>query len=149
MRGAPARRFVVCDVGRRREGLAYVGARREMVSALLAARLRLEPGRAQGVPHPPLLEPRVVRVVALEPKEGRARYGLTVIAPGVGTLRGWVYQEQPGGEGFVFGPARRVGEGWEPYVDPTAEFRAQLVTAARAAVAQQRTVAAPLSEAAQ
>lgn len=133
--GRGARRFALKDIRRRREGLGYVAGRRDAVLALASARAALEPGRVADPPPPALPLPRVVRVESLPPaSSGGERFALTLILPGIGTLRGWIFYVKGTGEEVVLPPSRRSGASWDTIVDPTPEFRSVVLDASRAAL---------------
>jgi hypothetical protein len=139
--GRSARRFTIRDRARRAEALAYLNANQATVTAIAAARTRIEPGRALTAPPaeapasgPPV---RIVRVVPLRRTEGGERFSLTVQVGGIGTIYGFVLQEQSRGP-ILFPPNRRVADNWEKIVDPVPAFTEALLALAVEAVAAHR-----------
>lgn len=136
--GRSARRFSIRDRARRQEALAYLNANQATVTAIAAARTRIEPGRALTAPPaeapasgPPL---RVVRVVPLRRTEAGDRFALTLQVGGIGTIYGWVLQEQARGP-VLFPPNRRVADNWEKIIDPVPALSEALLPLALEAVA--------------
>lgn len=118
--GRAARRLTIVDAGMRENGLRYVDARRDRVRLRAAQRARLAAGR-----NDVLVEAESARVVRFEPHSRRAdAWSLTIIVPGLGTMRDIYYT--PGAGGSLQPPSRPVGGKWERVLDWTAEFAAAL-----------------------
>lgn len=119
--GRAARRLTIVDLAMREAGLRYIDARRDRVRLRAAQRARLAAGR-----NDVLVEADAARVVRFEPHPRRAdAWTLTIIVPGLGTMRDIYYT--PGANGSLMPPSRpAVGGKWERVLDWTAEFAAAL-----------------------
>jgi hypothetical protein len=112
--GRSARRFRVRDLYRKSEANRYISDNQAAVTAIAAARTRLEPGRAFHSPTDDVITPsalaiKVVRVVRLPAGPKGDRFGLTITIGGQGTFYSWTYQELARGPA-VFAPSRRTGD---------------------------------------
>jgi hypothetical protein len=119
--GRAARRLTIVDLAGRESGLRYVDARRDRVRLRAAQRARLAPGR-----NDVLVEADAVRVVRFDPHPRREdAWSVTVIVPGLGTMRDVYYA--PAGAGTLMAPSRPIGGGhWERVLDWTSEFSSAL-----------------------
>jgi hypothetical protein len=64
---------------------------------------------------------------------------MTVIVPGLGTIRRCVYVDQ--GDGYVLPPGVKRGAEWEKAIDWTADFARALRDAARTHIGQKTAIA--------
>jgi hypothetical protein len=137
-RGRSARRFQVLRRERRGDSLAYLRANAPIVTALEAARARVEPGRAYLPPGQDVsLPPIKVLKCADASKSDLRRFVLTVAIAGLGTFRGWIFHEVTARGPAVYPPSRKVGDTWVNVIDPTPELTEAILRVAIEAVAAQ------------